>query len=341
MAQGLAGYTIFSGMSDSLSGLRPPEGIKSRGARGGEKGVVVMPTVSPALEQAVAYVEKLQAEALRSPYPKPNYYELGFHTEERARFRRDEFSEQCKQLFSTSAEEDQDEVPLSRFEDRNWFTLTSRIAADIEKADSAEGNTKHVLFATLPTGDINGSAINFSNPEYYVVAIDDGVFTFAMLLSKSLAQIFDGSESNGSLSLEFDSIDSKVPRNSTFFFRMSDLVLSYIVGGHPEAAIPYLLPDRIGTQTMWTNVIEYFIIGHEIGHARLKHLERQLNRRMIDRDYFQEIPLDWQQEFEADEFGVWVTLRCLSHIYRPSDVDPVGGTTGTGFLIGNATAPTS
>jgi hypothetical protein len=50
---------------------------------------------------------------------------------------------------------------------------------------------------------------------------------------------------------------------------------------------------------------------------RLNHLDANLRR--VQRRYFDELCPEWQQEFEADAFGLQVTLACLARRGMPAD----------------------
>jgi hypothetical protein len=266
-------------------------------------------------DEAISFLEDLQREHWREQIESAERaeltekhmaklkHELGISDEIDQR-RKDDVIEKRKKMFS-------------RYESPEVFWILVNIVEDIETVvqNFKGSNSKNILFGSLATGDINGVAIDFENPEYFIVLIDDGVIGFANLLAKGLAQTFPlESEENGLLRFHADieSVAERINSDTSLSYRLIDLVLGYVVGGSPHKAEPYI-PSRkyIGLLSVWRDAMEYFILGHEYGHARLGHLDSRLVA-LIHRDGYDELPASWQQEFEADHFGLVVTMSCLS-----------------------------
>jgi hypothetical protein len=207
---------------------------------------------------------------------------------------------------------------FSKFEPLDSFMILLRLTEEIEEtlhSLTLEKQTKKVLFGSLGTGDINGVAIEFENPDYFIVLIDDGVFGFANLLAKALAQCFPLVGSEGDylqISVELDLVKSRLEEKPDIADRFTQLVLGYVIGGNPHAAPPYL-PEKeyVGLLSIWRDAMEMFILAHEFGHASLGHLEGN-TRAAIVHDGFNELPMSWQQEYEADQFGLFLTLATLN-----------------------------
>ena len=54
-----------------------------------------------------------------------------------------------------------------------------------------------------------------------------------------------------------------------------------------------------------------FIIGHEYGHVIKGHLNERMKRTIkIKDENLDVITLNWEQEYEADEFGMFLNIAC-------------------------------
>jgi hypothetical protein len=205
---------------------------------------------------------------------------------------------------------------FSRYEDPIWVMAVDPIVRAIEEALTASGDRggKKIVFGTLATGDVNGEAIDFDNPEYCVVLIDDGVFGFANLLAKALAHMMPLKDGGGDgLDLDTDPvrIEARINSDTHLFPRFAELFANYAVNGDPHTTPEYYpAAEYISLTSAWRDAMEFFIFGHEFGHVRLGHLEGA-TRRLIPRGGYTGIAVNWDQEFDADRFGLRVTLGCL------------------------------
>src|SRR5260221_5359099 len=77
----------------------------------------------------------------------------------------------------------------SRLENPIWMSQASKLIGRIDSVLASRGDTadhKKIVFGTLGTGDVNGMAVGFDNPEYQIIVLDDGVFGYVNLLSKAI-----------------------------------------------------------------------------------------------------------------------------------------------------------
>jgi hypothetical protein len=205
---------------------------------------------------------------------------------------------------------------FSRYENPTWFMLVSQFSERIEKAldkQAPDKKRKKILFGTLHTGRINGVAIGTKNPEYYVILLESGLFGFANLLAKGVAQAFPQGEkkSDGSFSIstEMDKVKQNIQADDDIATRLVDLVMAYIVAGDPHAARPYLpKKEYVALISIWRDAMEYFVLAHEYGHAVSGHLEASPATATSEGN---EIPSSWKEEFEADYVGLVTTLNIL------------------------------
>jgi len=105
-------------------------------------------------------------------------------------------------------------------------------------------------------------------------------------------------------------IRQRIDQEPMLFVRLADLILNYLVNGNVFASERYFPPmsyvRRIGN---WLNAMEYFVLGHEYGHCWLGHFQRAA--RQIPHGIYDEAAVSWQQEYEADAFGLRVMLDCM------------------------------
>jgi hypothetical protein len=207
---------------------------------------------------------------------------------------------------------------LSRYEQVFWFHLTQDIVESLEEniGEMECKNNKKIIFGTLGTGEINGQALNYENSDYYIVLIDDGTFTFANLLAKALASSMPLKANGGAFDIDRDptAISRWIDQDEYSLKRFVELFLYYAIKGNPNAAPVYAGLEKYHLLThAWRNALEFFILAHEFGHARLGHLDAAMHSptpHNISHKNYAEVALNWAQEFEADRFGLQLTLLC-------------------------------
>jgi len=273
------------------------------------------------LKQAISYLEGLQRKSARGTLSE----------EEQALFDEEMVREFMANLGETESEarariekiRRTRETMFSRYENPIWMTHAAELIERIESVlPRDQGSTgKRILFGTLGTGDVNGMALDFKNPEYHIIVLDDGVFGFVNLLSKAIVHTFpliDEDKDEPVFSTDLAAIKTKIAAEPMLFVRFADFILNYVVSGDPFVADRYY-PSRpyLPPTAAWLDSMECFILGHEYGHSRRGHLETG-GAALISHGTFNEVAVSWQQEFEADAFGLAVTLACAKN----SSLDP-------------------
>lgn len=279
-----------------------------------------MSTVNDAaLKDAIQMIESLQKR-------------YNPHVEEFDQKRTQEFFERTGQTFDFGSDFAADRMKdlldakkamFSKYESPTWFSVVSRLSGDIEREiyqKSEFAGHKKIVFGTLNTGRINGMAIGIDNPEYHVILLESGLFGFANLLAKGLAQSFPMQETDGGaahFSTDLTKVTERLQSDQDLSWRIIDLVLAYVIAGNPHAAKPYLpQKEYVLLLSIWRDAIEYFVLGHEYGHAINGDLEKKEDGAGED---FRDMPPGWIQEFKADYVGCVVTLNILSKAgYNPS-----------------------
>src|SRR5262249_38260681 len=106
-------------------------------------------------------------------------------------------------------------------------------------------------------------------------------------------------------------IEARLNSHNNLFPRFAELFINYAVNGDPHTAPEYNpAAEYIPLTSAWRDAMEFFILGHEFGHFRLGQLEAAA-RRLIRRSGYSGSAMKWDQEFEADGFGLRVTLAGL------------------------------
>ena len=275
-----------------------------------------------AYAEACRFLEQIQANGIRMfGYPLPEilfdddwlrqFYDRqgGFSPDQSF----EEFSAQTKKLEAESRRS----CP-SRFEDAHWYSVVTRMAADLERsAAELELGTKHnYLFGTLNTQRVNGLILPVPNNPYYLILIETGLFGFANLIGKVVSLCFEWKqEENGMLlfSTDWEACRRRIDNDPEPAMRLFDLLIAYVVDGSPHGAAPYVVSRAVQTlATTFREGMEYFVLAHEIGHQVCGHMERPAKSLVViaDRQY-DEAVTSWQQEFEADITGLSLTLHVM------------------------------
>jgi hypothetical protein len=206
---------------------------------------------------------------------------------------------------------------LSRYEpelNRDMiFDLTSEIEDLIDRTVPSNEikSRKKLLFGSLPTGDLNACFIKFDNPEYHVVLVEEGLFGFANMLAKAVAQalpVKPGGDGSTGFSVDPTEIRSHLAHNQDAEQRLSELMLSLAISGHAHAAAQYLA-DRayLPVISIWCNAIEMFVLARAYGHCMLGHLDLD-DLAKIHRDGFVECATSGQELVDAESVALHVVL---------------------------------
>lgn len=235
-----------------------------------------MTKLTEAYAEACRFLEQIQANGIRMfGYPLPEilfdddwlrqFYDRqgGFSPDQSF----EEFSAQIKKLEAEARRN----CP-SRFEDAHWYSVVTRMAADLERsAAELELGTKHnYLFGTLNTQRVNGLILPVPNNPYYLILIETGLFGFANLIGKVMSLCFEWKqEENGMLrfSTDWEACRRRIDNDPEPAMRLFDLLIAYVVDGSPHGAAPYVVSRAVQTlATTFREGMEYFVLAHEIGH---------------------------------------------------------------------------
>lgn len=168
------------------------------------------------------------------------------------------------------------------------------------------------IVATALTGHVNGLTIPLPVPQYCAILIDDGLFTFSMLVAKSVAYSFEPQRTvNGGSGYRIsDEIIVKKNRGRDApLSRFADVLWCYLIKGHPKfARVNRLRQEYMSLYTALLFGMEFFLVSHEYGHVALGHLRRQGKSLIEKHDEALVIARRHEEEFEADAYALDVTL---------------------------------
>lgn len=205
------------------------------------------------------------------------------------------------------------------YENPEWYALLVGFY-DSLAVSAAEMNLKIThkpLLGTLATGRVNGMAVGLDDTPTRIILLEHGLFGFANLMCKAVASAFpmlpDAGDGRLGFSTDTAEVARKLDADDAPVERFFDALCSYVVRGNPHAAEAYAAPPRVDRLVSTLRAsMEMFIVGHEIGHVALGHLDGRRAPEAITADLeAQTVRTNWQQEFEADAIGLLLMVRTM------------------------------
>lgn len=274
-------------------------------------------TYGPNQQRARAFLTRLQAQTYQSlgmlPPPKPDmvFFEQVAAELIASQYPQDS-AEQKNQRIRATLEQMPELKQSLPYEDPVLLGVMRRLATEIEAACTAQEwpLESRPLLGTLPGGQVNALTYSVPGTQEHLVLFEPKLFTFALLLSKAIAQSFPSNASNPSSfsTLESD-IEEWIKRDGRASNRFREVVLAYAVEGHPAQAPPYYPESVYGRLAdLIRQSMELFIMGHEYAHVLLGHLAGPEATFANDADA---ILYSWQQELMADKMGFVLSARAM------------------------------
>jgi hypothetical protein len=187
----------------------------------------------------------------------------------------------------------------------------------ISSAERMDLKINHpIIFGTIPTGIINGVAYRPTEKKGSIILLEEGVWGFANLTSKIIAKVYP-MEITGEEGVTFfpnlHLVEKNLNDNPIIYDRFLDLIYSYIVLGDPHKAEQYFIesPQR-EFASFFCEQMEMFILGHEIAHVVLGHLDKnEINSTKIGKNKTNTKHIDWAQETQADLYSIEFIINIL------------------------------
>jgi len=277
-------------------------------------------TESRGRDTALAYLRTLQA-SVASPHQESIQDRP---PEAREQFARIWFSqyggthegqsvEEFLELFR-EAEREAQESRATRFEAIGWHYIITDLVSRIERtlprlSPIFEFPPEHYLFATLPTGRINGMALRVPESAFSLILIEDGLFPFCNLMCQAIASALNLSwdprvEAPSVAAPSFDDITAASASTKRFLAALE----IYVVGGN--SSLPLLPSGAYGKlSTLMLERMETFVLCHEFGHLVSGHLsDASYVSAVIGESQVTHVVSDWAKEAEADSTGLKIDL---------------------------------
>jgi hypothetical protein len=198
--------------------------------------------------------------------------------------------------------------------------LFDRIASAAQTVLSLAPTTRPV-FASLPSGRVNAMAMRFSDTGDQAILFEAGLFTFANLAAKVVAQSLPMQKMGKQVafSWDLDKVRAQLDRSPDITRHWLDALLSYVSKGNPGRAEAYVLQEPY-VQTLTHHLFdgfELFVMGHEYGHIVAGHLSGgQVVASALGQEVADEILFRWEQEVEADQIGTALSLRAMNESHK-------------------------
>lgn len=267
---------------------------------------------------AINYLERLQRETYesmgREPVPGsiserlmeefgPEYFEKIGHPEHAT-------YESFSRAYRAMKERSRHLVP-TKFENPDWYSVTLEIAEKIDRIVEKHGydlSRSKPLFGTLPSGNVNAMAIAIPGSFHRLILIEEGLFSFAHLVVKAVTAVFSSRDGEGGMvefSLDEERVEKNLADSVQIQERFLDVIMSYLVKGHPHFAKPYLTDKRSSTFSSYLcDSLEVFVLAHEYGHLIF---DSRTDKKDLQQ-HEQETNPNWTKEFAADTKGLEILL---------------------------------
>lgn len=166
-----------------------------------------------------------------------------------------------------------------------------------------------------------------------LIIISDGLFIFAHLISKVVAQMFPIGEDAGNFSFDKNRMKEHINNSPEIKLRFFDVMLACLYTNESPKARQYVMHSG------WNDMLdlirdsfETFVIGHEYAHAALGHLENKNINEVkdledwdnVDESEIGQIIHNWDEELQADIVGAGLTIQVM----RKRGIAPVLGALG-------------
>ncbi|MGB5818855.1 MAG: M48 family metalloprotease [Saonia sp.] len=179
------------------------------------------------------------------------------------------------------------------------------------------------ILASTATDSFNAQAIKFRDSNESIILFEEQTFYFALKLSKLIISAVP--LINGKLNFEQKKIKENISKNLTVIENFSLTIFNSMFPAYKK--IPFIIDFPKEKQTFLstcTDSIEFFIMGHELGHILLNHHDKKNTKEFFAlNEYAYLASRNWQKEFEADYSGFIFFSNSMSNIH-PMDTSFIG-----------------
>lgn len=194
----------------------------------------------------------------------------------------------------------------TEYESQNWYSSMMLTFDSLEKALKTKGYRLDSvpLLASLPTGDVNARISAVPSTGDPVLFFEQGLFRFFGDFTKVVSWCFPPMSP---LEVYGDKAIRRMDTHYTMPFKASEdfiMVLGSYVGSGSTTSISHLIHEAPYNRMLASSLLqamEWFIMGHELGHLVLGHQ---------DASNFTDDPNTlWEREYAADLFGVELVME--------------------------------
>jgi hypothetical protein len=215
----------------------------------------------------------------------------------------------------------------SPYEDPINYSIMKGLSFEIQSAIDLLGLklTSRPVIGTLPLHDINARTVLIPGSTEHLVLFDHGLFVFALLLAKAIAQAFpirDGQNGQGDqiiLDLSREAIVGNITENPAVSRRFIQALSGYIMGRPSNAPQYFTTPFYTHISQFMINSLELFILGHEYGHVIAGHLSAETPTAALLPDAAnsaEAVEYSWKQEYEADFYGEVLSIVAMNEKFK-------------------------
>ncbi|MBK5544722.1 SEC-C domain-containing protein [Pseudomonas sp. TH04] len=203
----------------------------------------------------------------------------------------------------------------TRYDSVSAFNLINGLVEEVKRAAAELGAdiTLFPLYATVPTGRVNATAVNIPGASKPFLLFDGQLLTFCHLISKIYATSFVTTKNGDmrSFSTDLSTITKKISAHPEIVSRLAGVLTAFIRTGRPATSKPFPVDlDSIGLVECLRKSMEIFVIAHEFGHVYAGHLNNFLPMNAFPSD--SNVSPQHKKEYEADYIGLVLTLAVLT-----------------------------
>jgi hypothetical protein len=208
----------------------------------------------------------------------------------------------------------------TRLEDLNSHMIMKHLARQLEKAAEQQelDLPRMPVYGSLPVGQLNAMAIRVPGQGEYLIAFQNGVFSFANLLTKAVARSFRlkgiiGDGTQAAFGWKLRDFRRSWAKDDEPLRRFGEFLHAYLVFGDAHQADHYLVQDPFHLPAyILREGFELFLFGHELGHIVAGHLGSAPDAPHMLGAMAVDVPTSsWQMELEADGLGMDLAMQAM------------------------------
>jgi hypothetical protein len=228
-----------------------------------------------------------------------------------------EYEEAAETSFARSAKRLRAACHLrpTKLQDPITYMSLSALAEGIDQAATSLGfdGVRLPILGALPTGRLNAMSVLLATGTHAIL-FETGLMVFANLITKVAVLALDfKSVGPKGVSISLVSAAKAWTPSNEALQRFVDLMRATVIRGRPDTAQQYFLAgERQLVADALRNGLEMFVMGHELGHAYLGHLQSAVPVGLaLDDRESTKVRYTWEREHEADRFGLRVAIAAL------------------------------